>query len=547
VTLECDDLSPFYQKSMHDIIIIGGGHNGLVAACYLAKAGLKTLILERRAIIGGGVITEEFHSGFGCSPLAQTGGVLLPQVMDDLQLQRQGLEIIQPPVRVTALDRDRSITIYDDAARTAKELKQHSPTDARNYPAFAASLRSIGRVLSPLLAMTPPSIEKPTPGELWNLGKLGLSFRGLDKRDAYRLLRWGPMAVADLVAEWFETELLRATIAARGIFGSFAGPWSAGTSTGILWQAAFDGQATAPSTFVKGGLGALTQALATLAEKSGVEIRTGAEVRRISISDGKATGVVLDTGEEIAARATASNADPRRTFLNLVDPIDLNPNFLAKMQNYRASGSVAKLHLALSGLPSFSALKNDAGEGEKLSGRIHIGADIDYLERAFDASKYGEYSTEPYLDITIPTLTDPSLAPAGAHVMSIHVQYAPFKLKHGDWEARRQEFGDTITHVLSEYAPNLREKILAQQVITPSDLESVYGLSGGHIFHGEQSLDQFFTFRPLIGWAQYRTPIKGLYLCGAGTHPGGGVTGGSGANASREIIKDFKIKNFGVR
>jgi phytoene dehydrogenase-like protein len=526
---------------MHDIIIIGGGHNGLVAACYLAKAGLKTLVLEQRPLVGGTVVTEEFHPGFRCSTVLHSGAALLPHIMDDLQPGRHGLEIIQPAVRVTALDEgERSLSIYNDSARTAAELEKLSPKDAKSYPEFAKSLTQIGRVLLPLLSMTPPAIDKPTAGELWNMGKLGLSFRGLDKKDAYRLLRWGPMAVADLVAEWFETELLRATIAARGIFGAFAGPWSAGTSTGILWQAAMDGQATAPATFVKGGFGALTQALAKLATASGVELRTGAEVEKISVNQGTANAVVLKSGETLAARAIVSNADPRRTFLKLVDPIDLDPNFLLKMQNYRAHGTVARVNLALSALPSFDVLKNDPNASEKLSGRIHVGPNIDYLERAFDAAKYGEYSPQPYLDITIPSLTDSSLAPAGAHVISIHVQYAPFKLKQGDWNARRQEFGDSVVKALSEYAPDLKQKIVAQQVITPLDLEQVYALTGGHLFHGEQALDQFFTFRPVIGWAQYRTPIKGLYLCGAGTHPGGGVTGGPGANASREIIKDFK-------
>jgi phytoene dehydrogenase-like protein len=526
---------------MHDVIIIGGGHNGLVAACYLAKAGLKTLVLERREIVGGAVVTEEFHPGFSCSTVMQNGAGLLPHVMDDLQLQRHGLEILQPAARVTAFDEgERSLTIYNDASRTASELQSISANDTKQYPAFAKSIGNLGRVLAPLLAMTPPTIEKPSAAELWNLGKLGLSFRGLDKKDAYRLLRWGPMAVADLVAEWFETELLRATIAARGIFGAFAGPWSAGTSAGILWQAAIDGQATASSAVVKGGLGNLTQTLARLAEQSGVEIRTTADVEKISITDSKATAVVLRNGEEIPARAIVSNADPRRTFLNLVDPVDLNPNFLSKIQNYRAVGTVAKVNLALSGLPLFVALKSDTNAREKLSGRIHIGANIDYLERAFDAAKYGEFSSHPYLDLTIPTLLDPSLAPDGAHVMSIHAQFAPYKLKNGDWKSRSQELGETIVNTLSEYAPNLKQMILAQQVITPANLEEVYGLSGGHILHGEHSLDQFFTFRPVIGWAQYRTPIKGLYLCGSGTHPGGGVTGGPGANASREIVKDLK-------
>jgi phytoene dehydrogenase-like protein len=524
----------------YDIIIIGGGHNGLVAACYLAKAGLKTLVLERREIVGGAAVTEEIHPGFRCSTLAHTTAPFFGQIIKDLQLVRHGLELITPPARVLALAPDRrSLCIYNDAASTISEIETISAKDAKSYPEFERSFLRIGRVLAPLPAMTPPAIEHPSPGELWNLGKLGRKFRGLGKRDAYRLLRWGPMAVADLVAEWFETETLRAVVAARGIFGAFAGPWSAGTSTGLLWQAAMEGHAIAPAAFVKGGLGTLSGALASAARNAGVEIRTGTPVEKIEATAERASTVVLKTGEEISARAIVSNADPRTTFLNLVDPVCLDPSFLLKIQNYRATGVSAKINLALSGLPSFAGVEREDAK-TKLSGRIHVGPDIDYLERAFDAAKYGDYSRQPYLDITIPSLLDADLAPADAQVMSVYVQYAPYKLKVGDWHSRRDDFADNVIDVLSSYAPNLKELIVARQVITPLDLEQTYGLSGGHIHHGEQALDQFFAFRPLIGWAQYRTPIKGLYLCGAGTHPGGGVSGGSGANAAREIIRDFK-------
>ncbi len=524
----------------YDIIIIGGGHNGLVAACYLAKAGLKTLVLERRKVVGGGAVTEEIHPGFRCSTLAHSAAPLLPQVVRDLDLKRHGLQTIDSDVRVLALNPNgSSIAIYDDVARTSAELERISPHDAANYPKFVESFSRIGRVLSPLLTMTPPEIADPSANELWNLGKLGLSFRRLGKKDAYRLLRWGPMAVADLVAEWFETELLRATVAARGIFGAFAGPWSAGTSAGLLWQAALDGHAIAPPSFVKGGMGALTQALSESAAAAGVEMRTGADVERVLVVDGKVSKVVLDGGEEIESGAIVSNADPRTTLLKLLDPTDLDPNFLLKMHNYRAVGSAAKVNLALSGLPSFPSL-NGNDVPSKLSGRIHIGPDIDYLERAFDAAKYGGFSSAPYMDIAIPSLGDPTLAPRGAHVVSIHAQFAPYDLRQGDWNSKREEFGDSVIDELTNYAPDLKELIVARQVITPLDLEQTYGLSGGHIMHGEQSLDQFFTFRPLIGWAQYRTPIKGLYLCGAGTHPGGGITGGPGMNAGREIVKDLR-------
>lgn len=531
---------------MHDIIIIGGGHNGLVAACYFAKAGLKPLILERREQVGGGAVTEEFHPGFRCSTLAHTTGPFSLKIAADLDLLGQGLKFIVPEARLHVLNPlGPSPTIYNDVARTVAELKQISTTDAEGYANFANSFARIGRVLAPLLSMTPPTIEKPAAGELWHLGKVGLSFRGLGKQDAFRLLRWGPMAVADLAAEWFETESLRAAVAARGIYGAFAGPWSAGTSAGLLLQAARDGQAIGSSTSVKGGLGALTQVLAKVARDRGVEIRTSVEVARIKTNNDQSTSVVLTNGDELQARAIVSNTDPRTTFLKLVDPLDLDPNFLLKLQNYRALGCVAKVNFALSGLPFFRVVADSSPDNLlKLSGRIQVGHEIDFLERAFDAAKYGDFSAQPYLDITIPSLSDQSLAPSGAHVMSVHVQYAPYKLKDGDWNSRREEFGDLIENVLSDFAPNLRQLIMHRKVITPLDLERTHGLSGGHIFHGEQSLDQFFMFRPLIGWAQYRTPIKGLYLCGAGTHPGGEITGQPGANAAREIIQDFRKRKY---
>jgi len=299
-----------------------------------------------------------------------------------------------------------------------------------------------------------------------------------------------------------------------------------------------NGRAIAPAISVKGGMGTLSQALANAATELGAEIRVNAEVAAVQITNGQAAGVVLAGGEEIPAAAVVSGADPKTTFLGLVDPAELDPSFRHKIQNYRAHGTVAKVNLALSALPKFAAVNGDGSD--RLAGRIHIGPEIDYLERAFDAAKYGDFSRQPYLDVTIPTLTDPSLAPNGAHVMSIHAQFAPYELKEGDWESRSDELGDVVVNTLAEHAPNVKELIVARQVLTPIDLEREFGLSGGHIHHGEMSLDQLFAFRPLIGFAQYRTPIRQLYLCGAGTHPGGGVTGAPGFNASREILKDLK-------
>ena len=526
------------QTNSHDIVIIGGGHNGLVTAFYLAKAGFKPLVLERRPQVGGAAITDEFHPGFRCSTLAHTAGPIRPDIVRDMQLEKHGLRLITPDTCVTALSLDgRALSLYQDESKSAQSIVAFSQKDATKYPEFEKSLGKISKVIAEALATTPPDIDHPSGGDLWSMLKTGRALRNLGKRDMYRVLRWGPMAVADLVAEYFETELLRAVIAARGIFGTFLGPWSAGSSLQLLIRASGDSHPAGSAFFAAGGMGELTQAMASAAKAAGVEIRTAAEVIEIRVKDGAATGVLLSTGEEINAKAVISNADPKRTLLKLTDPTHLSPDFVQKLQHYRGNGTVAKVNLALSGLPTFTALKN--GDGAALKGRIHIGPEIDYLERAFDESKYGNFSRQPYLEAAIPSLTDPTLAPAGKHVMSIYMQYAPYKLK-GDWEDQRKALGQTVVQTLAQYAPNLPEMILTHQIITPQDLEDVYGLTGGQIFHGDLALDQFFTMRPLLDWARYRTPIENLYLCGSGTHPGAGLTGGSGANAAKEILKQLR-------
>jgi len=519
------------------VVLIGGGHNALVAAFYLATGGFKPLILERREMVGGGAITEEFHPGFRASTLAHTLGPLHADVARDLQLDKFDCEILSPDPRVFAPTPDgKALFFYNDAARTAAGIASFSVKDAAKYAQFTESLEETAGFFAQLASITPPAIDKPTPEDLWNLLKTGRNVRSLGKAGIFDLLRWGPMAVADFVAEFFETELLRAVIAARGIFGTALGPWSAGSTAVLLLRAAADANPVGSAAFPRGGLGSFTRALAESAKAGGAEIRTDAEVQHIRIKDGAVTGVVLTDGEEIVAEAVVSGADPKRTFFNLVDPSQLDPTFANRIKNFRANGNVAKVNLALGGLPVFSALDATESSLKSLSGRIHIGPEIDYLERAFDASKYGEFSSSPWLDVTIPTILDPALAPDGKHVLSAYVQFAPYKLREGNWDARRYDLGHTVVKTLAAYAPNLPDLIDSMQVITPRDLETSYGFTGGHIFHGELALDQLFTMRPVLDWARYKTPIRGLFLCGSGTHPGNGLTGASGANAAREII-----------
>ena len=525
-----------------DVVVIGAGVNGLVTACLLARSGLRLLVLERRPEPGGCAVTEEIHPGFRCPTLAHA--LPIPsELARDLELARHGLEMLRPDVRVFApapAGGGVPVVLFDDPARTAKDLARVSPSDAARWPAFVEAFRKIGGFLRPVLTMTPPGLDDaPTLPEAWRLLRLGKGFRDLGRKDAYRLLRWGPMAVADLAAEWFTTDLLKAVVAAPGIRGAFAGPWSAGTSLNLLMEAAAGGQPILPSVSYAGGPGALSRALAAAARAAGAEIRTGAEVARILTNGENVRGVALASGEEIPAKAVVSGADPKSTFLKLIDPGDLDPDFVHRMRNYRCSGSAAKINYALSALPRFSSA-DGADSARLLAGRIHIGASIDELEQAFDAAKYGGISPRPYMDITLPSVADPSLAPAGAHVMSVHAQFAPLKLRGGAWPAAAGSLAEAVERTLIDYVPDLPSLIVARQVITPADLEERCALSGGHILHGEPSLDQLFTMRPMLGVAQYRTPVKGLFLCGAGTHPGGVVPGQPGANAARELVREIK-------
>ena len=526
-----------------DAVVVGGGHNALVAAAYLGRAGLRTLVLERRDHVGGAAETTELGRHMRVPTLAHTVGRLRPSVVSDLRLNHHGLSLVTPAVRVFAPQADgRAVTLWADPKRTVEGLRGWSTSDAGGYVRFDRLVRSMARFLADIAAMTPPDIESPGLGDALAGLNLGRKFRGLGRRDARTLLRVLPMAVADFVGEAFETDALRAAIAWRGVQYCSLGPWSAGSTAVLLSDSAGnDGGAAGQTVFARGGPGALAEALAAAARANGVEIRTGTEVVAITSRDGRATGVALSSGEEILAPIVVSGLDPKRTLVGLVDPVALGPSLGWRAGNIRTPGVVAKVNLALRRLPKFKAARDD-GE-QLLHGRILIAPGIDAMERAFDAAKYGRMSEAPIVEATIPSLADPSLvedAKAGSHVMSVVVQYAPYTLRDGDWDARRDELGDRAIATLETVAPGIGKLVTARQVLTPLDLERDYGLTGGHPLHGEPGLDQFFLWRPLLGHARYRMPLDGLYLAGSGAHPGGGVTGGPGQNAAREIVADWK-------
>ena len=513
-----------------DAVVIGGGVNGLVTATVLARSGVKVAVLERADRVGGGAL------------LSHTAA-LDPALVRSLDLARHGLRITTPAADVCAPTLDgRALILWHDVARASASIRAFSATDAERYPRFLASFAKISGVLRAVAASPPPSIDNPAAIDLIELLKTGRAFRALGKADAYRLLRWMPMAVADLAGEWFESEPLRATIAAGGVLGSFLGPWSAGSAAILLMLGAGEGQPVASGWFAVGGTAAIADALAAAARQAGVDIRTGAEVARIEAADGTATGVTLTTGETITSRAVVSNADPKRTLLGLLDPMHLDPEMVRRIQHIRGHGTLAVINYTVSALPRFAGVEtlHGAERTAALSGRIRLARDVDAIERAFDAAKYGAFAEEPWIQLTIPSIVDPSAAPQGQHVVSAYVQYAPYHLRGTTWDAERNRLAAAATRTIAQYAPGFEASIVSRTVITPLDLERTYGLTGGHIFHGELSLDQWFVTRPLLGWARYRTPIANLFLCGSGTHPGTGLDGRSGALAAKAILAAIK-------
>ena len=526
------------MSSSYDVIVIGGGHNGLVNAAYLARAGKKVLVLERRHVLGGAAVTEEIFPGFKFSVCSYVVSLLRPEIIRDLDLPRHGLEILPLDGTFTPMPGGDYLWRVNDHAKTRREIARHSRVDAEAYEEFGKAMVAMCRFIKPILAMTPPDPTTLDPRDLKRLLVLGRRFRALASEEKYNLVQLMTMSAADFLDQWFETDVLKATMSASGIIGTFLGIRSPGTAYVLLhhYMGEIDGAFRAWG-FSRGGTGAISGAIAGAAREAGAEIRAKAAVAKILLHQGRAAGVVLENGDEIHAGVVSSSVDPHLTFLKFLDPAELPSDFVEEVRRYKFRGSSGKVNLALDALPNFECLP---GAGAHLRGAISISPGIEYMERAYDDAKYGRFSRRPYIDVVIPSLTDPSVAPPGKHVLSCFVQYAPYKLAGGAWDDQREAFGDTVIETLREYAPNLKKIIIGRQVLTPLDLEREFGLTQGNIFQGELSLEQLFFLRPVPGWATYRTPIKNLYLCGSATHPGGGIMGAPGRLASLAILKDWK-------
>jgi phytoene dehydrogenase-like protein len=522
----------------YDVIVIGGGHNGLVNAAYLAKAGKKVLVLERRHVLGGAAVTEEIIPGFLFSECSYVVSLLRPEIIRELDLPRHGLEILPLDGTFSPMPDGNHLWRMNDHAKSIREIRRHSRVDAEAYDEFSKMMTPMCRFVKPMLSMVPPDPTTLNPRDLKQLHFLMQRFRELSSDERYTLIQLMTMSSADFLDQWFETDVLKATMSASGIIGTFLGIRSPGTAYVLLhhYMGEIDG-AFRSWGFSRGGTGAISNAIAAAAREAGVEIRTKAPVGKILVKEGRAAGVVLQSGEEITANVISSSVDPHLTFEKFLEPAELPGDFLEGVRRYKFRGSSGKVNIALDALPEFKSLP---GDGAHLRGAISISPSMEYMERAYDDAKYGHYSRRPYIDMVIPSLTDPSVAPPGKHVLSCFVQYAPYKLAEGTWDDQREAFGDNVIDTISEYAPNIKDIIVGRQILTPLDLEREFGLTQGNIFQGELSLEQLFFLRPVAGWAYYRTPVDNLYMCGSATHPGGGIMGANGRIASQVILKEWK-------
>ena len=527
------------SKNKYDVIVIGGGHNGLTNAAYLARAGKKVLVLERRHVLGGAAVTEEIFPGFKFSVCSYVVSLLRPEIIRDLDLPRHGLEILPLDGTFTPMPDGDYLWRVNDHGKTHREIARHSKVDAEAYDEFGKAMQAMCRFVKPILSMVPPDPATLNPRELMKMLFLGRRFQGLTSDDKYNQVQLMTMSAIDFLDQWFETDVLKATMSASGIIGTFLGVRSPGTAYVLLhhYMGEIDG-AFRSWGFARGGTGAISNAIADAAREAGVEIRTQAPIAKILVKGNRAYGVVLQNGDEILGDVISSSVDPRLTFIKFLEESQLPGEFLDEVKRYKFRGSSGKVNIALDGLPDFKCLP---GPGAHLRGAISISPSVEYMERAYDDAKYGNFSRRPYIDMVIPSLTDPSVAPPGKHVMSCFVQYAPYKLRPGlNWDEQREAFGNNVIDTIADYAPNIKNLIINKQVLTPLDLERDFGLSEGNIFQGELSLEQLFFLRPVPGYAAFRTPIKNLYMCGSATHPGGGIMGAPGRLAALEILKDVK-------
>jgi phytoene dehydrogenase-like protein len=529
----------------YDAVVIGGGHNGLISAAYLARAGMKTLVLEKRHVLGGAAVTEELYPGFRFSVFSYVVSLLRPEIIRELQLPRHGLDILPLDGTFTPLRPGEGpaagggdfLWRVNDHGRTIRELRRWSKTDAEAYEEYGQLMVEMARFIKPILAITPPDLTSLDPRPLIPLAGLARTFQQLPERQQAVFIQLMTMSAADFLDQWFETDPLKATMAASGIIGTYQGVRSPGTAYVLLhhYMGEIDGAFRAWG-IPKGGTGGVSNAIASAARSLGVEIRTEAPVARIVVRNGRASGVALESGEEIEATDVLSSVDSSRTFLGLLEPGTLEPEFEEEVRRFKFRGSSGKVNLAVDRLPEFTCLP---GVGEHLRGAVSFSPSLDEMERAYDDAKYGHFSKQPYIDMIIPTLVDPSMAPPGKHVISCFVQYAPYKLapELGTWDDQREAFGDAVIDRIAEFAPNIRDIILFRNVQTPLDIERTTGLTEGNIFQGELSLEQLFFNRPVPGYARFRTPIRDLWLCGSATHPGGGIMGANGRIAAMEVLR----------
>lgn len=525
------------SHSSYDVVVVGGGHNGLVCAAYLAKAGKKVLVLERRHVLGGAAVSEQVFPGFTFSVCSYVVSLFRPHIIRELGLVDHGFHVIPLDCSFLPLPDGRSLARWSDHERTRREIAQLSPRDAEVYPEFGMAMTKLARFSKHVIDHPPPEPTSLAPKELLQLLRLGRGYQELDRDIRYLNLKLLTMSAADFLDEWFESDVLKAPMSVSGIIGTMLGVRSPGTAYVLLhhYMGEIDGAFRAWG-FSKGGTGTVSYAIAAAARGFGVEIVTEATVDHVRITGGRATGVVLAGGDEIAAKAVVSGVDPHRTYFGLVGEDNLEPELVRQLRRYKLRGSSGKVNLAVDRLPEFSCRP---GAGPHLEGDIAIAPSMDYVERAYDEAKYGAFSTRPYLNVVIPSLVDPTVAPPGKHVISCFVQYAPYDLAGGPerWPEQREAFGDTVVDTLAEYCPGLKESILHRQVLTPWDLEQEFGLTEGNIFHGELSLEQLLFQRPMAGWARYRMPIRDMWMCSSGTHPGGGIMGAPGELAAKAMLK----------